>query len=87
MTKPRKWRLLKPRLQKRFFKGSIHRGLIIRTKSNFHRANGVRIKFNKNTVVLITKNVVPVSNRVFGPVLRELCMKYPSLGCVSSYII
>jgi ribosomal protein L14 len=45
------------------------------------------LKFNKNSVVLVTKNVVPVSNRVYGPVLRELCMKYPSLGCVSSHII
>jgi ribosomal protein L14 len=78
---------LKPRIQKKFYKGSIHRGLIIRSCVPYHRVNGVWIKFGENTVVLVTKNVVPVSNRVFGPVLREMCMRYPSLGCVSSYII
>lgn len=84
---PRKFALLKARLQKKFFKGSLHRGLVIRSKVNFKRSSGIFIKFGENTVVLVTKNVVPVSNRVYGPVLRELCMRWPSLGCVSSYII
>ncbi len=67
--------MLKARLQKKYFKGSIHRGLIIRSKVNFIRLPGVFIKFGENTVVLVTKNVVPVSNRVYGPVLREMCMR------------
>ncbi len=61
MNKSRKFVLLKPRLQKKYFKGSIHRGLIIRSKVNFKRLNGVYIRFGENTVVLVTKNVVPVS--------------------------
>lgn len=84
---PRKFSNLKARLQKKFYKGSIHRGLLIRTKVNYYRIYGVSIKFGENTVVLVTKNVVPVSNRVYGPVLREMCMRWPSLGCVSSCII
>jgi ribosomal protein L14 len=79
--------MLKARLQARFLKGSIHRGLLIRARVNFERISGIRIKFDKNTVVLVTKAVVPVSNRVYGPVLRELCMRWPSLGCVSNCII
>lgn len=42
---------------------------------NFIRLSGLFIKFNENTVVLVNKRTVPVSNRVYGPVLRELCMK------------
>lgn len=61
MNKSRKFAMLKPRLQKKYFKGSIHRGLVIRTKVNFIRLPGVFIKFGENTVVLVTKNVVPVS--------------------------
>jgi hypothetical protein len=30
---------------------------------------------------------VPVSNRVYGPVLTELARKWPSLGCVVRYMI
>jgi len=74
-------------MQKRFFKGAIHRAFIIRVKINFRRLPGVYLKFNENAAVLITKNVVPVSNRVYGPIFREFCMQWPSLGCVSNLII
>lgn len=63
MNKSKKFILLKARLQKKFFKGSIHRGILIRSKVNYPRLSGIYIKFGENTVVLITKNVVPVSNR------------------------
>jgi large subunit ribosomal protein L14 len=66
---------MKARLQKRFRVGSIHRALIVRSKVNYIRTPGVFIKFNKNQVVLVTRLVVPVSNRVYGPILREFCMK------------
>jgi large subunit ribosomal protein L14 len=69
-----KHRNMKARLQKRFRIGSIHRALIVRSKTNYMRIPGIFIKFNKNHVVLVTKQVVPVSNRVYGPVLREFCM-------------
>jgi large subunit ribosomal protein L14 len=83
----KKFARLKLRLQQKFLKGSLHRGLLIRSKMYFVRSNGIRIKFDENTVVLVTKNVVPVSNRVYGPVLREFCERWPSLGCVSNCII
>jgi len=83
----KKYARLKARLQQQYLKGSVHRALVIRTKVNFMRITGIRIKFNENAGILITKRVVPVSNRVYGPVLRELCEKWPSLGCVSHCII
>lgn len=83
----KKYENLKSRLQKRFRVGSIHRALLIRTKTNYHRGSSIFIKFNKNHGILITKNVVPLSNRVYGPILREFCMKWPSLGCVTTCII
>ena len=79
--------LLKARLQKKYLKGTIHRALVIRSKVNYCRISGVYIKFDENSVILITRDVVPVSDRVYGPVLREMCMKWPSLGCVSLCII
>lgn len=79
--------LLKPRLQKKFKVGSIHRGLIVRTNKNFLRIKDLWIKFSENSVVVISKQIVPLSNRVYGPVLREFCMRWPSLGCVANCII
>lgn len=37
--------------RKRFLKGTLHRGLIIRIKTNYKRANQILIRFNENSVV------------------------------------
>ena len=79
--------LLKPRFQKRFKVGSIHRALIVRTNKNFWRIKDLWIKFNENSIVIISKQIVPLSNRVYGPILQEFCMRWPSLGCVAVCII
>jgi large subunit ribosomal protein L14 len=84
---PRKFQNVKERKKKQFAKGSLHRALIIRSKVNFKRTTGVVMRFNENSVVLVNKNVVPLCNRVFGPIFKELCMHWPSLGCVSRCIL
>jgi len=78
---------LKARFQKRFRIGALHRALLIRSKVNFSRARGAYIKFNQNNCIIVGKNFVPLSNKVFGPVLREFCIKWPSLGCAATCII
>jgi large subunit ribosomal protein L14 len=83
----KRFAFLKVRLQKRFRCGSIHRALVLRTKVNFCRTKGVFLKFNDNACILVTNRVVPVVNKVYGPVLREFCTRWPSLGCVSHCII
>jgi large subunit ribosomal protein L14 len=84
---PKKFKKMKLFKRKRFFKGTLHRSLIVRTKTNFKRSNGIFIKFNENSVVLVNKKIVPISNRVYGPILIELCRKWPSLGCVVRFMI
>ena len=83
----KKMQKLKLNKRKRFLKGTIHRGLIIRSKVNYNRLNNIYIKFNENTVVLVNKKIVPISNRVYGPILTESARKWPSLGCVARFMI
>jgi large subunit ribosomal protein L14 len=78
---------LKPRFQKKFNVGTLHRALILRTTFSYTRTCGINIKFNENSIAIVSKHIVPLSNRVYGPVLREFCMRWPSLGCVSICII
>lgn len=78
---------LKAHKRRRFLRGKMHLALIVRTKVNYKRANNAFIKFNENSVVLVNKRKIPMSNRVYGPILFELCKKIPSLGCVSNRII
>jgi len=84
---PKKFHKVKLFRKKKFFKGTIHRGLVVRAKTNYCRRAGVFIRFNENAVVLVNRRIVPISNRVFGPILRELCMRFPSLGCTTRYMI
>jgi len=72
---PKKFLNMKLFKKKRFLKGTLHRGLIIRSKVNHKRVNGVFIKFNENTVILVNRRTVPISNRIFGVVLIELCRR------------
>lgn len=73
--------------KKRFLKGTLHRALIVRIKINFKRTNQILIKFNENSAILINKKKVPISNRIYGPILIELCRKLPSLGCITRFMI
>jgi large subunit ribosomal protein L14 len=66
---------LKARFQKFFNVGSMHRALVVRTKVNYRRINDIFLKFNENSIVIVSKQVVPLSNKVYGPILREFCMK------------
>jgi large subunit ribosomal protein L14 len=84
---PTRFKNVKLFRRKKFFKGTLHRGLIIRSCINFMRLPGLFIRFNENSVVLVNKKIVPISNRVYGPVLRELCMRLPSLGCITRNMI
>ena len=77
---------LKLRLQRKFSVGSMHRALLLRSKKNFMRFPGIFVKFFENSCALVNRRVVPISNRIYGPVLKELCMLWPSVGCVSKEI-
>lgn len=79
--------LAKARIQKRYRLGSMHRAMIIRVKTNYQVIPGVHIKFNENAAVIVSKKKIALSNRVYGPVLRNMCLRYPWLGCISRLII
>jgi large subunit ribosomal protein L14 len=83
----RKASFLKFRLQKKYSVGSMHRALLVRSKTNFRRFPGLFIKFFDNSCAIVNKKTVPISNRIYGPVLKEFCMLWPSVGCVSISIL
>ena len=56
-------------------KGSVAKGVIVRTRSKIVRSDGSFVKFDDNAVVLIDKDGEPLATRVFGPVAREVRQK------------
>ncbi|MFC1705485.1 50S ribosomal protein L14 [Planctomycetota bacterium] len=55
--------------------GTIHRGVIVRTKADVAREDGSYVRFDKNAIVLIDKDRNPKGTRIFGAVARELRQK------------
>lgn len=54
-------------------KGEVMHAVIVRTRKEIKRKNGVCVRFDENACVLIDqKNKEPKGTRIFGPVTREL---------------
>ena len=56
-------------------KGSVVKAVIVRTKHPIVRADGSRLRFDSNAVVILDANGNPKGTRVFGPIARELRTK------------
>lgn len=53
-------------------KSEIVRAVIVRTKKNISRTNGMGIKFDENAAVIINAENNPRGTRIFGPIAREI---------------
>jgi large subunit ribosomal protein L14 len=53
-------------------KGTVLRGVIVRTKKKTRRADGSYVRFDRNAIVLVDKDGNPRGTRIFGAVAREL---------------
>ncbi|OQY20534.1 MAG: 50S ribosomal protein L14 [Desulfobacteraceae bacterium 4572_35.1] len=53
-------------------KGDVIRAVIVRTAKEVARPDGSRIRFDKNSAVVVNAAGEPVGTRIFGPVAREL---------------
>ncbi len=53
-------------------KGDVIRAVIVRTAKEVSRPDGSRIRFDKNSAVVVNAAGEPVGTRIFGPVAREL---------------
>jgi len=54
-------------------KGDVVHAVVVRTKKEIRRSDGVYIRFDENACVIIDKEKKePKGTRIFGPVAREL---------------
>ena len=57
-------------------KGSVVRALVVRTKSPVRRRDGSYLWFVENACVIVNDDGTPKGTRIFGPVARELRLKF-----------
>ncbi len=53
-------------------KGEVVRAVVVRTRQSIKREDGSSLKFDRNAIVIIDKDLNPRGTRIFGPVAREL---------------
>ena len=53
-------------------KGDVVRAVVVRTRHAIGRSDGSYLRFDKNAIVIIDKDLNPRGTRIFGPVAREL---------------
>ncbi|MEN8224335.1 MAG: 50S ribosomal protein L14 [Bacteroidota bacterium] len=53
-------------------KGTVIRGVVVRTRKEIRRQDGTYIRFDDNAVVLLNATGEMLGTRIFGPVAREL---------------
>jgi len=73
--------------RKKTYRSTLHRALVIRSKILLSRTATFRIRFDDTAVILVNKRNLPLGSRIRGPVLQELCEKFPFIGTLSQVII
>lgn len=56
-------------------KGEIYNAIVVRTLKGVRRKDGSLLKFDNNSVVLLSSSNQLIGTRIFGPVTRELRYK------------
>lgn len=65
----------------------LFNAVIIRQKSEYRRANGMRVSFEDNAAVLTDENGEPKGTEVKGPVAKEAVERFSSIGKIASIVV
>lgn len=69
-------------------KKRIVRCVIVRTRKAVRRDDGSYVRFDRNAVVIVTKDGDPVGTRIFGAVARELrARKFMKIISLASEVV
>jgi large subunit ribosomal protein L14 len=65
----------------------VVKALVVRQKKEFRRANGTRIMFEDNAVVLVNDDFLPVATEIKGVVAREIAERFPKVAAISAGVV
>ena len=68
-------------------KGTVHRGVIVRTRKAVRRPDGSWIRFDSNAIVILDAEKNPRGTRIFGPVARELRQKFLKIVSLAPEVV
>jgi large subunit ribosomal protein L14 len=68
-------------------RGKIEKAVIVRTKQEYKRPNGMRVKFEDNAVVLVDAEGLPKASEIKGCIAKEVGERYPKIAGTASIVI
>jgi large subunit ribosomal protein L14 len=69
-------------------KGTVHKAVVVRTTKDIQREDGSTIRFDENACVLIKgKDNEPVGTRIFGPVAREIRLRFTRIASLAPEVL
>lgn len=72
----------KPEMRKK-----VERAVIVRTRKEFRRPSGLRVKFEDNAVVLVDEKGIPKGSEIKGVVAKEAAERWPKIGGMATQVI
>jgi len=72
----------KPEIRKK-----IEKAVIVRTRKEYKRADGTRIKFEDNAAVLVDEKGVPKASEIKGVVAKEAAERWPKIAGLARQVI
>jgi large subunit ribosomal protein L14 len=64
--------IVKRRFKKTIIKKKLYLGLIINTRKNTSRLNGIFLKFDQNRSLTLSEDLKFLGSRVYGPICKEI---------------
>lgn len=69
-------------------KGEVHTAVIVRTRRPIHRPDGSYLRFDDNAVVILNQaDLAPKGTRIFGPVARELRVRFMKIISLAEEVL
>ncbi len=68
-------------------RGKIEKAVVVRTRKEFRRANGMRVKFEDNAVVLVDVDGLPKASEIKGCVAKEVGERFPKIAGMASVVV
>jgi large subunit ribosomal protein L14 len=65
----------------------VVKGLVVRQKKEYRRANGMRVMFEDNAVVLVSDEFLPLGTEIKGVVAREIAERFPKVAAISAGVV
>jgi large subunit ribosomal protein L14 len=61
--------------------------VIVRTRREFRRPDGMRVKFDDNAAIMVNEKSEAVGTQIKGPIAKEVVERFSAIGKIASVIV